>query len=90
MALSSPRLSEFVRAVRTVDELPKFTPSFTNGGKALVIGGSTFETTAGFECGGLWGDVKKDAHVKFNEIGGDITHNNLPCAVAAYVWKRTA
>lgn len=74
----------------TVEELPKFTPSFTSDGRALVIHGSTSETSAGFANGGLWKGDNKTTHVSLNQIGGDIAHNNLPCAVATYVWKRTA
>lgn len=54
------------------------------------MNGNTSETTLGFEAGGLWGGANKDARVNFNQIGGDIAHNNLPCAVATYAWKRTA
>lgn len=63
----------------TESELPKVTPTFSNGGNALVFNGTgKVDTTNGLSAGDYWADINKTASSTLNPIGGDAPHNNMP------------
>lgn len=72
----------------SVEELPKFTPTFKDGGNALVFNGSLSDTTAGFGGGSFWKDNNKTCRSPLNSIGGDAPHNNLPPYKVVYIFVR--
>ena len=75
----------------TVEELPKFTPTFDGGGTAFVANNTKHnDTEVGFREGALWDDVRKTITAPFNSIGNDGPHTNIAPVVAGYCWKRTA
>ena len=84
-------MSESVRVVRTVEELPRFTPTPTNGGEVMTLHGNNPETMMGIEgnATGLWHNAAKKADT-MNAIGKDVAHENMQPSMAVYAWKRTA
>lgn len=75
----------------TVEELPKFTPTFDGGGRALVFKNPKHvDTTSGFNGGGLWNDTNKTCNAPFNSIGNNVPHNNLAPYKVVYLFTRTA
>lgn len=74
----------------TVEELPKFTPTFDGGGNALVVDNTKYtDTTLGFGVGTLWDGMRKTNRASLNSIGNDGPHTNIAPVVAGYCWKRT-
>ena len=85
MALSSPRLSEFVRAVRTVEEMPSHTHQqyvTANPGEGK------FNTRMDYNSDEK--NLNIYPQVQTGTTGGNQPHNNTPLSMAAYGWKRTA
>lgn len=74
----------------TESELPKVTPSFKDGGNALVFGGGKSDTDVGFSEGQLWKGQNKTDGAPFNSIGGDSPHNIMQPYEVVYRWKRIA
>lgn len=75
----------------SVEELPKFTPTFDGGGWALVFDNPKHvDTKSGFNEGGLWNDQNKSCRAHFNSIGNDVPHNNLAPYKVVYLFTRTA
>lgn len=83
----SPNLSELVRAVRTVEELPtkqKYT--------ALCNWSPNWKADAwGIVCGPRSGKpIEASDKQPAAPLGDGKYHNNIQPSMAAYIWKRTA
>ena len=87
----SPNLSELVRAVRTVDELPivrpKLSYQITSGDdhKDSSPAQEIFKSQIAYNVSG-----NRYANPPIGSFGGDKPHNNLQTSRAAYIWLRTA
>ena len=75
----------------TVEELPKFTPTFDGGGNALVLNNQKhIDITNGLNGGDYWRDMSKTCTAVLNSIGNDVPHNNLAPYKVVYLFTRTA